>query len=150
MKYTSIAVGADGSETALYAVRRAASLAAAYEAKLVIICAYNRNSHSVLSSPTIEGTSAPVVGDQTADEYLKEAEAVALDEGAKNVVLRKVPGSPVNVLTETCLEEGAEVLVLGNQGIRSFSGRIFGNIPTGVARRSPVDVMIVNTQSAVS
>lgn len=149
MKYTSIAVGADGSETALYAVRRAASLAAAYAAKLVIICAYNRNNQSVLSSPAIEGTSAPVVGDDTADEYLREAAEVAKEEGAENIVLRKVAGSPVNVLTETCLEEGAEVLVLGNQGIRSFSGRIFGNIPTGVARRSPVDVMIVNTQSAV-
>ena len=40
LTYKNIAVGTDGSETSLRAVRAAASMARAYDAKLIIISAF--------------------------------------------------------------------------------------------------------------
>ncbi|MCH6196200.1 universal stress protein [Corynebacterium mastitidis] len=148
ISYTTVAAGTDGSDTALVAVRKAASLARVYQAKLVLICAYYEASGSVLNSPGSEATSVPVVSQQRADEYLEEARAVAAEEGAEDIELYKTSGAPIVALTEAAKEKEADLLVLGNKGMHSLSGRIFGNIPTGVARKSPVDVMIVNTEQA--
>lgn len=49
LTYDTIAVGTDGSPTSLRAVRAAASMARAYEAKLIIISAfYNQPGASTL------------------------------------------------------------------------------------------------------
>lgn len=147
LTYTTIAAGTDGSETATLAVRKAASLARVYDATLVLVCAYYKASGSVLNAPGSETSTVPVVSEEYADACLKEAEAIAREEGATNVRLHKVAGAPVNAITEAVQETGADLLVMGNRGMRSLAGRLFGNVPTGVTRRSTVDVMIVNTEA---
>ncbi|MCZ9309149.1 universal stress protein [Corynebacterium uberis] len=147
--YNTIAAGTDGSDTALIAVRHAASLARVYEAKLVLICAHYEASGDVLNSPGTESVQVPVVSDTLADRYLEEAKQAAVEEGAGTVEVVKVEGAPVTALSSAAKEAGAELLVLGNRGIHSLAGRIFGNIPTGVARKSTMDVMIVNTEGRV-
>ena len=44
-------------------------------------------------------------------------------------------------------EYGVDLLVVGNKGMRSMAGRIFGNIPGNVAKKAPVDVMLVDTRA---
>ena len=39
----------------------------------------------------------------------------------------------------------AELLVVGNRGINSLTGRLLGSVPADVARQSDCDVMIVHT-----
>ena len=143
--YSAVAVGTDGSDSSLQAVRTAASLSHVYEAKLVIICAWYSNTGSLLSTPSSETSVLPVVSEDLADEYLAEARSVAESEGATLIETRKVPGAPANVLTTAVDDADIDLLVVGNKGINSLTGRLFGNIPTDVARRSTVDVMIVNT-----
>lgn len=144
--YRAIAVGTDGSETALEAVRTAASLARVYQAKLVLICAYHSSSGSLLNSPQADPAATPVVSREQAREVLAEARDVAVEEGAETIDLEDRAGSAVEVLVGVLAEVDADLLVVGNRGINSLSGRIFGSVPTGVSRKASVDVMLVNTE----
>lgn len=144
-KYNTIAVGTDGSDTALEAVKTAASLAAVYEAELVIICAYFNNTGSLLGSRQADATSIPVISEDNAREFLTEAEQIAEAEGAQRVMLRAVAGAPVEALLHTLEEVKADLAVVGNRGVNSLTGRVFGSIPTGVSRKAHMDVMLVNT-----
>lgn len=148
-KYNSIVVGTDGSETAEIAVQHAASLANAYGGKLIVVCAFYGNTGSLLNSPNRDVSTLPVVSDNRADEYLKSAERLAREQGADNLKLERRSGTPVNALMDSVEENNADAIVIGNKGLNSITGRVFGNIPTEVARRSRVDVVLVNTQKNI-
>lgn len=147
-KYQTIVVGTDGSDSALEAVRTAGSLAAAYGATLVIVCAHYSSTGSLLSSPNADASSIPVVSRSSAEEYLTEAQKAAEAEGAGKVRGHTLEGTPVEVLLAAIEEFDADLLVVGNRGVKSLTGRVFGNIPTGVVRKASVDVMLVNTSEA--
>jgi nucleotide-binding universal stress UspA family protein len=49
------------------------------------------------------------------------------------------------VLRKAVLERKADLLVVGNKGLNTLSGRLLGSVPADVARRSGVDVLIVHT-----
>ena len=132
--YKSIAVGTDGSATSMVAVRAAASLARVYGAELTIICAHYTASGSMLNSTN-------------AREILRKADEIAKEEQAGKVNLVSQGGQPANVLVEAVGEYGVDLLVVGNKGMRSMAGRIFGNIPGNVAKKAPVDVMLVDTRA---
>ena len=42
-------------------------------------------------------------------------------------------------------ETNADLLIVGNRGINSLTGRLLGSVPADVARQSDCDVMIVHT-----
>ncbi|GAB2497177.1 Universal stress protein [Corynebacterium atrinae] len=148
--YNSIAVGTDGSDSSLLAVRAAASLARVYDATLVIIVAWHSASGSLLNSPHSDVSAIPIVGEDVADEYLSDAKAVAEEEGATKIDLRKRAGAPAAVLVQEVEDSGIDLLVVGNKGVNTLTGRVFGNIPTEVVRHSSVNVMIVNTEGVDS
>lgn len=145
--YTSIAVGTDGSPTSLVAVRTAASLARAYNAKLTIICAHYTASGSMLNSTNAELSKIDIVTETGAQEILARAEAIAREEEASSVNLVTKSGQPANVLVESVAEYEVDLLVVGNKGMRSLAGRVFGNVPGSVAKKAPVDVMLVDTRA---
>lgn len=145
--YTSIAVGTDGSPTSMVAVRAAASLARVYDAKLTIICAHYTASGSMLNSTNAELSRVDIVTETNARNILAEAKKIAEEEQAKEINLVSSGGQPVTVLVESVQEYDVDLLVVGNKGMRSMAGRIFGNIPGNVAKKAPVDVMLVDTRS---
>lgn len=145
LAYTNIVVGTDGSFTSLKAVRTAASLARAYGATLTIVSAYQGAPHGLLDAQHTDVSALPVVSKTRADEYLQEAGRIADEEGATDIKLWARAGSAVQILTEAVQETGANLIVVGNKGVNTITGRVFGNIPTEVARRADVDVMLVNT-----
>ena len=131
LTYHTIAVGTDGSETSLRAVRSAASMARAYDAKLIIVSG--------------EGSRLPVVSEEMADTYLTNAQRIAESEGAENIEVITTPGDPVNALIEVTEKYDVELLVVGNRGVNSVRGRVFGSVPTELTHKSKVDVVVVNT-----
>lgn len=145
--YTSIAVGTDGSPTSMVAVRAAASLARVYDAKLTIICAHYTASGSMLNSTNAELSRVDIVTETNARSILAEAKKIAEEEQAKEINLVSSGGQPATVLVESVQEYDVDLLVVGNKGMRSMAGRIFGNIPGNVAKKAPVDVMLVDTRS---
>lgn len=145
INYSTIAVGTDGSDSSLAAVRAAASLARVYDAELIIMSAWYAASGSLLNAPHSDVSSVPIVEEEVADEHLRNAAAIAAEEGATNVELRSIAGAPAAALTKEVESLGVDLLVIGNKGVNTLTGRVFGNIPTEVVRQSTVNVMIVNT-----
>ena len=145
--YSSVAVGTDGTPRSMAAVRAAASLARVYGAKLTIICAHYSASGSVLNSTNAELTGANTITETESQEILARAEAVAEKEQAGEVELISRAGKPANVLIEAVAEIGADLLVVGNKGMHSLAGRVFGTVPGNVAVKARVDVMLVDTRA---
>lgn len=144
-KYQTIAVGTDGSESSLQAVRTAAEIAVAFDATLVVVCAHYQSTGSVLNTPQADVSSIPVVNRESAEEYLADAKAAAEALGTTGVKTYTDDGAPAEILLEAVEKFTVDLLVVGNRGVNTLTGRVFGNIPTGVARRAGVDVMLVNT-----
>ena len=147
--YSTIVTGSDGSESSLHAVRSAASLAHAYGARLIIVSAYYQTNGLIIDAKA-DANALPVINREAADEILRDAEKVATDEGANDVELRALNGAPVAVLRRVVEEAAADLVVIGNRGLRTLSGRVFGSIPSEVTRRFDVDVLVVNSDDAAS
>ena len=145
--YKSIAVGTDGSPTSLVAGRAAASLARVYDAKLTVICAHYTASGSMLNATNAELSKIDIVTESGAEDILRRAKAIAVEEQAPEINLVSSGGQPANVLLESVKEYSVDLLVVGNKGMRSLAGRVFGNIPGSVAKKAPVDVMLVDTRA---
>lgn len=141
--YQKIVVGTDGSKSSLLAVERAAKIAAAFDATLIIGCAYYENKDE--ASKTLRQDSVTILGDETAEKNLAAGEAAAREAGATKVEKVVRPGTPVEALMSIVNESNADLLVVGNRGINSLTGRLLGSVPADVARQSDCDVMIVHT-----
>ncbi len=146
--YTKVVVGTDGSESSFLAVRRAASIAAKFHAELILASAYYEDA--VAADASVRADSRAVVGRPVAQEVLAAAVDQAVDAGREHGVeldVRAVmqAGAPVTALMEVVNAEKADLLVVGNRGINTLTGRLLGSVPADVARQSDCDVMIVHT-----
>lgn len=141
--YNKIVVGTDGSKSSLLAVERAAKIAAAFDATLIIGCAYYENKEE--ASKTLRQDSVTILGDDKAKANLSAGREHAEKFGVKSIETAVRPGTPVQALMAIVNEFGADLLIVGNRGINSLTGRLLGSVPADVARQSDCDVMIVHT-----
>ena len=142
-EYDTIVVGTDGSKSSLLAVERAARIAAAFDARLIIGCAYYENKEE--ASKTLRQESVTILGDDVAAENLASGKAHAEKFGVKHIETAVHAGTPVQALMSIVNDNNADLLVVGNRGINSLTGRLLGSVPADVARQSDCDVMIVHT-----
>jgi len=144
-RYRTIVVGTDGSETSFRAVDRAAALAADEDATLVIACAFV----PIRPNPWVQDVLGPdayqVTGSAPADETVRLASDRAVAAGAKRVETVVVQGKPAECLQQVVNDQGADLLVVGNRGLNTLTGRIVGSVPLDVIRHTPIDVLIVHT-----
>ncbi|NLD85343.1 MAG: universal stress protein [Actinomycetales bacterium] len=145
--YTKVVVGTDGSESSYRAVERAAVLAADASATLVVACAYvPADPRSVNQAADQLGADAyQIRGDNPAEEIVRRAKERATAAGATSIEVRTVKGAPVESLIALADEVGADLLVVGNKGLNSLTGRLLGSVPSDAARRATCDVLIVHT-----
>lgn len=143
--YTTIVVGTDGSDTSMRAVERAGALAADAGAKLVLVCAYLPDGDHKRDQDTLRDEAYQVVGSAPADGILQRAEDHALKAGARTIEKLGLREAPVKALRKAVTDTRADLLVVGNVGLNSLSGRLFGSVPSDVARGVDVDVLIVHT-----
>lgn len=143
--YQTIVVGTDGSDTSLRAVERAAALAAGEGAKLVIVCAYLPDSDHPREQDLLGDEGYQVVGSAPAQSILQRATDRAVKAGAGDVSTHSVKETPVKALRQAVADNSADLLVVGNVGLNTLGGRLFGSVPSDVARRVDIDVLIVHT-----
>ncbi|HET6286606.1 MAG TPA: universal stress protein [Amycolatopsis sp.] len=145
--YRTVVVGTDGSDSSFAAVDRAASVAGDSGATLVVVCAfYPANKGDVEKAQDVLGDEAyQVVGSAPAEDTLLSARDRAAKAGAKNIETAAIVGDPVDALRKVVSERSADLLVVGNRGLNTLAGRILGSVPSEVARKSGVDVLIVHT-----
>lgn len=145
--YTKVVVGTDGSESSYLAVDRAAELAADASASLVIACAYvPADPRAVSHAADQMGDDAyQIRGDNPAADIVRGARDRAQVAGAADIEVRTVKGAPVESLIKLADEVHADLLVVGNKGLNSLTGRLLGSVPADAARRATCDVLIVHT-----
>lgn len=145
--YTTVVVGTDGSPTSYVAVERAAAVARDSDAQLVIVSAYTPASRedTAEAEDALGAEAYQVRGWTPAEEALRTAEDKAAAVGARKIAKVAEDGAPVDVLRKAVADHAADLLVVGNKGLNTLSGRLLGSVPSDVARRSGVDVLIVHT-----
>lgn len=145
--YRTVVVGTDGSATSYAAVDRAAALARDSDAALLIVSAYTPagRDETAQAEDVLKDEAHLVRGWTPAEEALREAADRAVAAGARKISTRAEDGTAVDVLRKAVVDSGADLLVVGNRGLNSLSGRLLGSVPSDVARRAGVDVLIVHT-----
>jgi nucleotide-binding universal stress UspA family protein len=143
--YETIVVGTDGSETSLRAVDRAAALAAAAGATLVIACAYVPEKPDTHAQDALGEDAYQVMGSAPADDTVRRARDRAQAAGATEIEVEAAQGRPGDTLIQIVQDKGADLLVVGNRGLNTLAGRLIGSVPLDVVRHAPIDVLIVHT-----
>lgn len=145
--YRSIVVGTDGSDSSYVAVEKAAALAGDAGATLYVACAYypTDDRDVAAAADVLKDEAYQVRGSAPTNEILRVARDKATGAGAVNIVERAVVGEPVESLLDLVKEVEADLLVVGNRGLNTLTGRLLGSVPSDVARKSRSDVLIVHT-----
>jgi nucleotide-binding universal stress UspA family protein len=138
---STIAVGTDGSSTATEAVSMAADLARRFGAKLVLVSAFQAEGASANHSSTSVELQWAVSPAAQVREILARAEADLRREGIDCSTLVD-GGDPADVLVRLATECGANLLVIGNKGMRR---RVLGSVPNTVTHKAPCSVLVVKT-----
>ena len=139
--YNRILVGTDGSLLAEPTIVRAAGLAAANGADVVIVCAYTtlspRESASQEASAAQVATLGQVPGAATATKALEEAVAIVEQHGARVAAALLVDAEPAVALLEAAKQYEVDALVLGAIRARRSSGASSGTWHPKSLRQSP-------------
>jgi len=139
--FETIVVGTDGSPTADKAVRQAAELAKAYGATLHIVSAYRPAASKTVGVPGEEWELLPA---DRVDSVLDEAASLGRILGVK-VEVHGSRGDPANAIVRVAKDVGADVVVVGNRGMKGAKRFILGSVPNKVAHTAPCAVLILKT-----
>jgi nucleotide-binding universal stress UspA family protein len=147
MRYQTVVVGTDGSETALKAVQTAADIAHAMQVQLIVVCAYHPMParEQARITPGLGDTRFRVTGTEAARAVLDASVASARAAGTPTVEGQLVEGDAVGALLSVAESRAPALLVVGNRGMNRLSGRLLGSVPSDVAFRARCDVLIVHT-----
>jgi nucleotide-binding universal stress UspA family protein len=116
-----ILVATDRSDTAEDAVSFAEEMARRYEAELIVL-------QVLVPDEARRGEPGSERG----------------GSGRTRVV---VNSDPAKAIVDAAREEQADVVVVGNVGVRSRKRFLVGNVPSAVAHQAPCTVVLVNTDS---
>jgi nucleotide-binding universal stress UspA family protein len=133
-----IVVGTDGSDTATEAVSQAIELAGALGAELHILTSY------VTAMANVDKLQGEYVPGEAASEVLNVARAAAETAGVK-VATHEGAADPAEALLELAEKIDADLLIVGNRGMRGPKRFFLGSVPNAVAAHAPCAVMIVKT-----
>lgn len=140
MPYKKILVGTDGSPAANAAVDHASQLAMRNGAELIVV-------HGARVPLPDHGLTAGVPDPtpilDAGRTILKRVEEAHRGEGTVRCVMRQ--GDPSEAILEVAEEEGADLIVLGNRGMKGKRRFLLGSVPDRVAHHAVCSVLIVNT-----
>jgi maltose/moltooligosaccharide transporter len=143
--YDRVVVGSDGTPTSLYAVDRAAEVAQAAQARLVVVTAYRDGPASAANA--VEGVHRDLYGADVAREALTKSVTGLTRERARFIEQRLVAGDPAQALLDTVGANPANLIVVGNRGLGASQGQLLGSVPANVVRNAVCDVLIVQTSA---
>ena len=139
---STVAVGTDGSRTAGEAVRMAADLASRFNARLVLLSAFQGSG---ARAPRGTGSSQEI--DWVANDSARVREILARTESelkanGVDCETRVDEGDAADVLVRLAGECDADLLVIGNKGMHR---RVLASVPNTVTHKAPCSVLVVKT-----
>ena len=147
--YQRILVPVDGSQTSELALREAVRLASDQKAELRIIYVVEEivpiwDVELLNLSEILNAVRA------TGQRILKKADAAARADGGKaqtTLVEASPPGArAASMIVEEAKAWPADLIVIGTHGRRGVDHLLMGSVAEGVARISPVPVMLVRSK----
>lgn len=135
-------VGVDGRPTSQRAADAAATLASLLGAPLHVVCAYTDDPDKLIPS----GENKWMVSTEENARRICEGVADAVEYSGPKIHVEVIQGKPADALVSYAQEVGAEILVVGNQGMHG-ARRILGSVANSVSHNATCDVYIVNTHS---
>jgi nucleotide-binding universal stress UspA family protein len=139
---STVAVGTDGSGTADEAVREAAEIARRFGAKLVLLSAFERSKRSsAAKAPRNVELQWASNSSARVRSILERIEEDLGKEGI-NCETRADEGDAGEVLVRLAEECGADLLVIGNRGMKR---RVLGSVPNTVTHNAGCSVLVVKT-----
>ena len=121
--YTVVLVGTDGSTTATRAVHRAAAVATACDARLLIA----------------------FVGDAEEGRPVLDRATAALAGMVPPPETRLLTGDPADALLGLAAAEHADLVVVGNKGMSGAQRFLLGSVPNKVSHQAHCDVLVAHT-----
>lgn len=149
--YKSIVVGVDGSATSRGAMMKAADLAKLTGARVHLVTASvkGRLAELVAIEPigagmveTLRQAEAEI---SSASEQMLKTAAEELRALGVDVETSLVEDDPADAIVGVAESVGADLIVVGNKGMRGAKRFVLGSVPNAVAHRAPCDVTIVST-----
>ncbi|HEX2467901.1 MAG TPA: universal stress protein [Solirubrobacterales bacterium] len=138
---STVAVGTDGSATANEAVSEAAEIAQRFQAKLVLLSAFqaSKSAHEQAASDVeLQWASSSSARVRT----ILERNEAALRRAGIECETRAAEGDPAEMLVRLAAECGADLLVIGNKGMER---RVLGSVPNTVTHKADCSVLVVKT-----
>jgi nucleotide-binding universal stress UspA family protein len=139
--FSKILVGTDGSETGGRAVEQAAELAKSQGAELIVLHAAPTRSAVPDMGYMAAVDPGPVI--EEGRRLLADVQAKHVDDARVRTLLRE--GDAAEAILDAAEEEGADLIVVGNRGMRGAKRFLLGSVPNRVAHHSPCSVLIVHT-----
>jgi nucleotide-binding universal stress UspA family protein len=143
----SIIVGTDGSETATLAVDEAIALAKSTGGELHLVSGYEPAARARVAAPAAASAEArewTIAPDAKVESVLDEAAARARMQGI-DARVHTCKGDPADGLIDVAERENADLIVVGNRGMRGSRRFLLGSVPNKVSHHAPCSVLIVRT-----
>jgi maltose/moltooligosaccharide transporter len=144
--YDRVIVGSDGSPSAMEAVHHAHEIAAAAEASLVVVTAYEPGDPAE-QRDLVEGRQW-LYGKEAAREAMRRTVADLTSDRIRAVEQDIVAAHPVEALLEVAHRSpGNSLIVVGNRGLGAHEGEVLGSVPREIVKNAYSDVVIVQTSA---
>ena len=144
MAYRTIVVGTDGSDTAERAVDQAIELAAADDARLVVVTAFER-SDDVPDDRIPDDVRWMVTDPNQAERHAHAGRERAHAANVHDVVVQAIEGEPAEEIIETATDFNADLIVVGSVGLTGSARFLLGSVASSVLHHAPCDVLVVHT-----
>ncbi len=129
-----ILVATDRSDTATRAVAWAAEMSDRYAADLLVL--------QVVAPEHLTGQEADGASQAAADQLAALTQQVC---GTRGRPLLVYDSDPADAILRTCEQERADLVVVGNVGMRDRTEFLLGSVPNRVSHNARCSVVIVNT-----
>jgi nucleotide-binding universal stress UspA family protein len=139
--YRTIVIGSDGSDSSAIAVQSAAELVAAIGGHLHVVTVSDDQKHGGGLSSLAQQWADP---EQDSRDALSAAVRIADAAGAA-VSTHSPHGDPASAIIKVANEVHADLIVVGNRGMRSASRFAAESVPGRLALHAPCSVLIVRT-----
>ena len=143
--YDRVLVGSDGSPSAMYAVSRAHEVAAAAEARMVVVTAYDPGTESQQQR---EQTGRKLLyGEKAARDAMHTSVQELTSDRIRDIEQVVVAGKPAEALLRVAGRNPASLIVVGNRGLGAQEGEVLGSVPREIVKNAVCDVLIIQTSA---
>jgi maltose/moltooligosaccharide transporter len=143
--YDRVVVGSDGSPSALYAVARAHEIAAAAEARVVVVSAFEPGGPGA-ADEEVDGRRL-LYGESAAREAAHRSVLELTSDRIRDVEQVVVAGRPADALLRVAQQSPATLIVVGNRGLGAAEGEVLGSVPAEIVKNAHCDVTVIQTSA---